>query len=233
MPFFINDNLLFVHIPKNAGKSVEIALGLAEKENLGSLGRRSAINRAFTLFQRLTSNKNAQLKLHGSLDTTLCAQHLTFQEISLLQIIPHSENSSIRSFAVVRNPIERALSTFFHFFENKEINSDIFRWFCENWYDQCSSEHNLIAHKRKQIDFILDCRGKIAVDRLLLFENLADDFSALCNNWNIHSAPIPHVGKSSSKDTANSLLTDETLSILQDRFEEDIALYESIRKRGI
>ena len=165
MPYIEDKNLLFIHIPKNAGKSIDVALGLVSPDDLGKIGQRSVMNRAITLAQRLCTNKFSRKKLYGTHDYTLCTQHLTLQEIQLLNLIPTERWPSIKSFAVFREPLARTVSTFMHFIGNGSATSKEFERFCFSWYSEHSNDHNIIVHRRRQIDFILDCRGRVGVDR--------------------------------------------------------------------
>ena len=74
MPILPDYNALFIHIPKNAGRSIETALlprGVASCS-----GRRSRLNRAAHLLQNLSASRTAARFLVGTRDVALCAQHL-------------------------------------------------------------------------------------------------------------------------------------------------------------
>ena len=228
MPYFENDNLLSVHIPKNAGKSIEVALGLAEQANLGKVGRRSLINRVFTFAQRASLNLNSQKKLHGTLDVALCAQHLTLQEILLLGLIPKEKVESVKSFAVFRDPFERAVSTFMHFAGNQNSTSKDFEKFCSSWYFDESKDHNIIAHRRQQIDYILDCRGRVGMDRVLLFQNLAQEFYKLCSEWGLLNKRLPYIGLQTNKSLLDNLYNPQARKMIHKYFSDDIEYYRTL-----
>ena len=113
MPYFPDRNALFVHIPKNAGRSIEAML--LPPPLTPDSGRRPVLNRIAHLLQTLTADRTPARFLLGSLDVVVASQHLTHQEIRLLGLLPASTLASAYSFCVVRNPYDRILSTLKHF----------------------------------------------------------------------------------------------------------------------
>ena len=226
MAYIRDKRILFVHIPKNAGKSVEVALGLAQDGDLAKLGRRNMANRISTYLQRKTGSSDSRDVLHGTLDVALCAQHLTYQEILLLDLIPRRDRDDVRTFAVCRNPWSRAYSTFKHFDTAHVSDPLAFERFCRTWYEEQPSSHNTLAHQRRQVDFVLDTRGRQAVDRILRFENLAGDFADLCADWALDAPPLPHIGKQGTQSSYREIYTDVAKSIVKELFAEDIEFFE-------
>ncbi|HEY5652871.1 MAG TPA: sulfotransferase family 2 domain-containing protein [Pontiella sp.] len=225
MAYIPDKKLLFIHIPKNAGKSIEVGLGMASSHALNVFGKRSLINRAFTSLQRKSSNPDARKHLHGSLDITLCAQHLTLQEIRLLNLIPEQDLKTLRIFAVCRNPWDRALSSFRHFIGVQDLTPVTFESFCESWYDMPPSDHNTLAHRRRQIDFIINERGIPAVQHVLRFENLASEFSELCRVWNLGDLTLPCIGRQHPSCGYAEMYTDKSRKLIAERFAEDIEYF--------
>jgi hypothetical protein len=88
----IGSGILFIHIPKCGGTSIEVAAGLAEKYP--------------TLGLSLTSTEPEPAKLFGG-----GLQHLTISEIE--QHYHHRLLEPIKySFSVVRDPVDRFVSHF-------------------------------------------------------------------------------------------------------------------------
>ena len=85
MPVFHDTGTIFVHIPKNAGKSIEQAL-LQDKGSPRDRGR-SFGNRAAKAIERATQSRFARRYFIGTIDCTLTSQHLTFNEIEHLRLI--------------------------------------------------------------------------------------------------------------------------------------------------
>jgi hypothetical protein len=214
LPFFRDQNLLFVHIPKNAGRSIEAAL-------LGPTGspddgRRSWSNRLATGAQRCTAAVGIRERLIGTLDMTVAAQHLTFAEIELLGLLPADQLAHCRRFCVCRNPFDRAVSSVFHFC-GRNLNEGAvgtpqdqseFERALGRWLDRTPRDHNELAHRRTQAAYVRDSRGQPAVPYVLRFERLCDDFTQLMAEFRLDGVSLPCRGTSrrgrSHRDYFNS-----------------------------
>lgn len=202
MPFFPDHNALFIHIPKNAGRSIETALFPA---GVGSAsGRRRWVNRAAHLAQRLTTNPTAPRYLVGTCDVSLAAQHLTLSEIRLLGLLPERATRPVFTFCVVRNPYARAISSVWHF---RNRLADRYRLddrpdaaqlehALAAWADLDPADHNLRAHQRPQADFVFSRENRNAMDMTLRFERLNEDFEILKARIGAAGAVLPWIGRS-------------------------------------
>jgi hypothetical protein len=193
MPFFRDRNLLFVHIPKNAGRSIEAALLGPTGSPDG--GRRSWPNRLATGAQRRTAAVDVRERLIGTLDVTVAAQHLTFAEIELLGVLPAGQLAQCRRFSVCRNPFDRAVSSVFHFGGNPLDQSE-FERALYRWLDRPPRDHNELAHRRTQAAYVRDSRGQPAVPHMLRFERLCDDFEQLMGEFGIDGVWLAWRGES-------------------------------------
>ena len=193
LPFFRDHNLLFVHIPKNAGRSIEAAL-LGSKGSPDG-GRRSWSNRLATGVQRCTAAAGVSEHLIGTLDLTVAAQHLTFTEIELLGVLPADQLAHCRRFCVCRNPFDRAVSSVFHFCGNPQDQSEFERALVR-WLDRTPRDHNELAHRRTQSAYLRDSRGQTAVPHVLRFERLPDDFQQLMAEFRLTGVSLGWRGKS-------------------------------------
>lgn len=225
MPIFSDHELLFVHIPKNAGRSIELAL--LDGEGSPESGRRSLVNRIATLFARSTASTFPTKHLIGTLDVALSAQHLTYAEMDLLGLIPAEER--LTSFAVVRNPYDRALSSAMHFFGGDWTQeSDLktlrlnFEKALNDWLDRELKDHNDRAHRRPQIDYLRDLTGEIVVDKVLRFESLAEDFSAFMAEHSGKSLALSRRGHSGRGRTYHDFYNSASRRRVEDAFGDDI-----------
>ena len=193
MPFFRDHNLLFLHIPKNAGRSIEAALLGPTGSPDG--GRRSWPNRLATEVQRRTAGPCVRERLIGTLDVTLAAQHLTLAEIELLGLVPADQLARCRRFCVCRNPFDRAVSSVFHFCGDPQDQAG-FELALGHWLDRAPRDHNELAHRRTQAAYLRDSRGEPAVPHVLRFERLCDDFKLLMIELRLGGASLAWHGKS-------------------------------------
>ncbi|MCC9640873.1 sulfotransferase family protein [Rhodopirellula sp. JC740] len=212
-------NLLFVHIPKNAGKAVEVALGMITEREASGYRFRSIGNRFATYIQRASSDALVAKRLFGTLDYTVTAQHLTLQEMLLLGLVEESKLPKLFSAAVVRNPWDRAISTYAHLNGRLGTSDDFVRF----WKDASmlsGPDHNIRAHLRPQISFLRDCEGRIAVRKILRFESLSVDFERMLKPY--ARAELSVIGRRNCKINHRDYLSRDAKKLVEKIFEADI-----------
>lgn len=221
MPHIKKFNLFFIHIPKNAGKSVEAAL-LGSKIHDPSWQRRRSLNRFAKWMLNNTSHKRPHDVLHGTIDMSFATQHLSITELETVRPdFFHNQERPIM-FAVVRNPWQRAISTYKHFSASTDITPEgFFHFWSEDRHHFFSSrDHNRIAHARSQISYLFDSEGKFAIDFILRFENLVDDFHAFSDKFQSRSE-LPHIGPSRAIDHSKYFKR-PMMELLADKLKADI-----------
>lgn len=220
----INKNHLFIHIPKNAGRSIEEFFSVRNKNDLLKPPRRNLLNLFAKYLLNISCNSENKNKLWGSIDYVLCSQHLSYQEIELLELINLEQLSRIKTFAVVRNPFSRAVSTFKHFKKDHESFETFIHRFFKN---TISSDHNKIAHRRSQLDFLIDTNGDFCVDDILRFENIINDFEKFCKKYNYKNPNnLKHIGKNSDEFSYRNYYNTKTKEIISDIFSDDLNFFE-------
>jgi len=201
VPFNQTEHLLFLRIPKNASSSIMKVLG---KRNIA---------------------QRYEKKLQESLNKTIykdffAATHARPHE--LLTVISSIELDCF-SFAVARNPWDRAVSMY-HFAKKLGLgnlfgldNGLSFERFCEVLQSRDGDRSFMPVFKQTEWT-----HGSIKVNEILKFENLSEDFSAMVKKHHIKdiSPDLPHINSTVHKpyrDYFNS----NTQKIIKKVFEED------------
>lgn len=156
MPVNTNQGIVFIHIPKTAGTSIEAALGMLgdwREEDLeicfGHIQSRTLLEKGFS------SNY---------------LQHLTLEELSILLSARIDE---MAIFTVVRNPWDRFLSSFrrkdpdLASLYNYKTRGDIHALDIESYLDLAEwLDH---PHLRPQYQFLIDYKTSVISDRVKIF----------------------------------------------------------------
>ena len=138
------------------------------------------------------------------------------------------------SFAFVRNPWDRLVSTF-HFLNKKGIgNRDdiiLYKRYIEkyfgNFHDFVKYENQnfeKILHARPQHEFICNKRGRIIVNFVGRFEHLEKDFSYIGRWIGVQPQQLPHINKSDHKHY-QEYYDDETKEIVAKLYKKDIEYF--------
>lgn len=154
---------IFVHVPKTAGKSVSAALmPYADKKAANPLHIHETISEFYQRTRKAGHRPPLPLMRRRSHDDS-------------------ARYADYFSFAFVRNPWARAVSSFSYLQkidlpEAKNLDFDRFM------HDLESGAHYLqsIFIPKQQIDFMTDYRGEIVLDRVCRYENLQQDFAEVC-----------------------------------------------------
>ena len=195
----LKNKILFIHIPKTAGQSIEQYFykicGLEEK-NGAALG--FFRNAGETDLER--ANSHCSLKM--------------YEDYYFGGEIP----SDFKIFTVIRDPYARFWSELAYrrlpppnrFPVSFRISARFLAFLARNKHPLL---RDLNSHMKPQSDFIDGLRR----DRVevLRFENLAENFNALKKKWNLPNEPLPHINaskkkkkKKRSEDLANRFVGD-------------------------
>ncbi len=221
MAYCRKSNILFIHIPKNAGKSIECALGFVPQDKVSNPGAyRSTLNRFFKKMHYITNHSVPSRILFGPMDVVLCAQHLSLTEIESLRLISKDDLNRARTFAVVRNPFDRAISVYRRFYQ--EFDLDGFKKFWAEDVNTIYQDHGRTVFYRTQYSYVANLNGEIAVDRILKFESLAEDFKSLCEEWGLGYLELAHLGRRSDQFSYHDVLDCEARKLIEVLFARDI-----------
>ena len=103
MPFSLQHKCLFIHVPRTGGTSFRVSLGIREPTN-STLGRE--LNGDFELRPKDKTKVSLSIQLH----------HLCMRHIQLLPILEHSLLTESFKCAFIRNPWDKTLSEYSHYY---------------------------------------------------------------------------------------------------------------------
>jgi chondroitin 4-sulfotransferase 11 len=198
---------IFIHIPKTAGSSLEVALG-----GHGQL-------KCFTSFDHI--NKEP-------------LQHLTANEIK--NKLGKSEYNKYYKFSFVRNPFSRCVSEYFWWrgvgkknkYGRKKCETSFTQWVHEDLPSliiENQSIDRLIKHNIEQHKFILDANNDKIVNFVGRFEKLQEDFNIVCDKIGIPRQKLPHTNQTKCSHYTEHY-NDETKKIIEDYYARDIEYFD-------
>lgn len=214
MPISHAHRCIFIHIPKTGGTSIERALGMR--------GRNKSEDREL-LYGRIESD---DLKRHALLSGYL--QHITMADIHTLY--PERPFADYFSFAIVRNPWDRLVSTYVHkdghLLRTARARGIELEGSSFDEYVRAVSELRH-AHLQPQHEYLVDEHGELAVDYVGRFESpLVAAFDEICRRLGIRKV-LSHEKKSTQRKSQDhrSYYSPETKKIVEKRYAGDIELF--------
>jgi len=143
MPLFIKNKLLFIHIPRTGGTSIE-----------KFLERKGETISLFTATGSIFINKHTP-------------QHCTFRELEDLGCI----SNDVRIFSILRNPIDRTISDYFYFKEHRPDIFETFKNF-NGFLNKYLNENNSSLfdnHNLSNYEYLADHTGIIS-EKITIFK---------------------------------------------------------------
>jgi hypothetical protein len=185
---------LFVHIPKTAGNSIQSVLRhYSEDEIVALRGEQEGVERFGV------RNPKYEIKKHSTL-----AEYRT--------ALGEEKFRGLYKFTCARNPWDRMISLYF------SPGRKVAEWDREAF-------KALVQKTLSVTDYLRLEKGEADsfanVDRIMRFENLADDFRWVCGELNIASAPLPKYNRSSRDDYAQ-YYDDDLRQLVGQRFAAEI-----------
>jgi hypothetical protein len=171
---------IFVHIPKAAGRSVEMYF--MNRLNL----------------ERENTSHRQQLLLTDNTDSTRGTEklsHLSAAEYVDCGYISQSDFDNYYKFSFVRNPWSRLVSEYRYrnFIKHKSFKDFVMNKFpSPGWDDK-------YRHVMPQTEMLYDNKGNLLVDFVGRFERLQKDFMLVCEHLGFEDRQLPHINSSDKK----------------------------------
>lgn len=213
MPISSQFKVIFIHIPKCAGTSIEKFLGMATPKQFFSYRPIKELNipayNADTLERR--------------------PQHLT--ALQLRNILPTNIFNDYYKFTVVRNPYQRLLSEYCYIHDTPTEKTAEFRNISFDSFvdkvlalDKADKLVKFDGHLDRQVDYILDEKGDVMVDAIFKFESIDDCTRELQARTGI-MAELPHSRATSLIDAKREIST-ETKEKIYEYYKDDFILLD-------
>jgi len=197
---------IFVHIPKNAGQSVE---------------------RVFLNLLGLTWRTRAPLLLRANQNPALGPPrlaHLKADEYVRYQYVPQIMFDEYFKFAFVRNPWCRLVSLYKYL---EYVNKCDFKTFLFSEFKKTLTKEMpwFISPQR---DFICSDDGTLLVDYIGRFESLQNDFNVVCEKIGIPKTKLPHINKSpaSVSPAYQDYYDEESMEFVAQFYQKDIEMFD-------
>ena len=209
MPYFKNNknNLLFIHIPKTGGSSLEKYFSV--KFNI-------PLNKKSLMSTEDIRDYNDKPEINSSL------QHLTYNTIYKYKDFFKIDENTIKILAVVRNPYHKVLSDLFYL---KKINVNSTK---EEVYSsiQIYLKENYDNHTKPQYKFITNDNEEL-IENLLLIrtETLNEDMHKLgYKDFNIKMNMNPNTVD------YNDYLNNDSIALINEIYKKDFELLNYNKK---
>ena len=190
----LQKRFLFVHIPKTAGNSIQSVLRDYSEDQLVALRKEQDGIERFGLH-----NPKYKVRKHS----TLSEYH---------DALGNEQFRNLYKFTCVRNPWDRMVSYYFTPTQNPET------WNRKKFRETISKAVSVSDYLRLDNSE----RDPFAnVDRIMQFENLADDFRAVCAAIGIPPPALPQYNRS-SREHYSKYYDDELCELVRARFAAEI-----------
>lgn len=207
MPVSHVQQAIFVHIPRSAGTTINVALGICTLDTV-------------------SDNTYRPDALFG-FDGKRFAQHLTAREIAAR--LGPQVYAQYYKFTIVRNPYSRLVSAYYQGFARRgrrQTDVDGFRTFVREVLPaqfERPLEQDRHRHLKPQSIFVVDDAGDMMVDFVARYERLADDFQQVAERLGMPLA-AGHLNASHGFDV-DAHFDDDTRDRVRDLYRADFDLF--------
>lgn len=216
MPINKDKKVLFVHIPKTGGSTIEKFFDMTNKTNRADYD---------LLFGVDTRRKNVNYDI--------ALQHLTFNEIKNNHKI---KVNNYFSFSLVRNPWDKVISAYLnHFIKLKPDFNNFLSWVEKSVEYEKDHDHftyqdkrNKIltnTHFKEQYKFIYNDDNQIMVDYLGRFEYWNESFKKICELAKVEYREPEIYNKNNNRKHYSEYYNKKQADLIKKIYKKDIELF--------
>jgi hypothetical protein len=203
MPYYKDLNLLFIHIPKTGGTSVEHYFKKTYNQTLYSTRVNNHI-----LFEKFNIKSSLQ--------------HLTFKNICEYKNTLEVEiNKDLKIITIVRNPYDRIISDLFFYklIKEKTTSDEVYKIITKYIYEDCHDNHNI-----PQYQFLIDNNNKI-IPEVTIFrtETLTEDLKK--HGFTDFDLKIHQNRLNIKNENYNTYLNNDSIKLINEFYKKDFELF--------
>lgn len=190
------DKLIFLHIPKTGGSSIE-----------------NALSKAFFnpyVFDRIY--------MFGLINNQY-SQHFNYQNICAYS---NRNLTDYFIFTFVRNTWDRLVSAYKYLYQHKDFKTHIIKM-CAKLQ---SNKLDQTDHFNTQMVFIKDKNGIIVPDFIGRFENLQNDFDYVCDVKNLQRKKLDTINQSKNKKPYQEYYDNYTIGLVKETYRQEIDFFD-------
>ena len=144
-------------------------------------------------------------------------------------MLGESRWSELFSFAVVRNPWDRAVSHYFHRIKTNQTGMGVAPPPFRDWLRLTIGEQDPVYFDDpkffgSQSGWLVDESGRVAVDFVCRMETLDDDFETVCRQIGVATS-LPHLNRATSRKPYRDMYDRASKELVSQRFARDIELF--------
>ena len=212
----LSHRFIFVHVPKTAGWSMMDTLKPYDRHDAKTLWR--SFTRRLPLVE---SPDAAHFRVHET------ARHMIAK-------LSRPVWDSFFSFAVVRDPFDHAVSHYEYMKQHRSrsvarrFQGLSFEDYLEDRKKRPILKHTIFVRMPDQAHFLVDAGGRVAVNRILRFESLAEDWAGLVAEIGIPGLELLYVNKTKAKSDKRpfqSYYSPETERAVRALYRRDFELF--------
>jgi hypothetical protein len=195
------EKIIFIHIPKNAGQSIESFFGRKWAPAVRRCGGQSETWPE--PFPRHAPWKRYEKKY---------------------------DVKNYRAFAIIRNPWARMVSCYTYELKmakkgiNLEHPNRKLLAAGATFEEYVRKADHASVFLRPQVSWLRNDNGEIGVADIIRFENLTEDFKRLARDYNLDRDSLPHVNRSDHKHYSH-YYNEETIRLVAEMYKEDIEMF--------